>query len=629
MTGRRQAIVTCIALAIARVAAAQTAPVMAVSPTTVDAGKILVLDKTATTMIHVANAGGGTLKLLDVQIVDGGTGAAADWTLTAGAPCGVTIPPECDITADAPVDLRVVFDPSAIAVRDATLLIHYTDTADRSIAIPLHGVGDGATLDLVGGPRTLDFGTVPTTSAAGASLDVELTNRGSRDLTDGEIDLTGAAFTASHGPPAGVAFTVPTTDVQPAQTITVTCHPPGEGAFTGSLVLSSLSSPSPPITIPLQCTGSRTLAVTATPPAIQLGEVRVGSGSTSQVEIAVTGAPVTLSAAFNATFPPLPLSVTGAPAAPATAATLEITAAPTGDGGLTGQLVVTAGNGSALSLAVTGSAVTAAYSVPAAISLGTFCTQQPATPRILQLASTGTATIGLTAPTLAGGTTAYDLQVVAPLIYPTTLPPEGRATVAVTPRLRDTAGLATDQLTWATDVAGLETAPTQLTATFVDNGGAIAPESLAFAPTPIHLDTPNAQEVTLQNCDVSPLQLDPPQVPVPFTIDSPSFPTMLLPGEIVSFSVGFHPTKVGSSMKTLVITSPQLTGTQLSVRLTGDGYAQGATIDAGEVAPVDQPAAPTSFYACSGCSTNDPASALAFGVAVVCTLIPRRRRPAR
>jgi len=41
------------------------------------------------------------------------------------------------------------------------------------------------------------------------------------------------------------------------------------------------------------------------------------------------------------------------------------------------------------------------------------------------------------------------------------------------------------------------------------------------------------------------------------------------------------------------------------------------------------PAEPTSFYACNGCSANDPASALAFGVAVLCTRLPRRRRPAR
>ena len=38
-------------------------------------------------------------------------------------------------------------------------------------------------------------------------------------------------------------------------------------------------------------------------------------------------------------------------------------------------------------------------------------------------------------------------------------------------------------------------------------------------------------------------QLDAPQVPAPFSIDSPNFPTALKPGEVAAFSVGFHPTK--------------------------------------------------------------------------------------
>jgi hypothetical protein len=631
MTGRRLAIAVGVALAIARVAAAQPAPVLQVSPTTVDAGHIDVIGKpspppvtTKTTVIQVANTGGGTLKLLDLQIVDGGTGASADWTVTAGQPCSVAIPPECDVTTDAPIALTVVFDPSVIAVRDATLLIHYTDTADRSIAIPLHGIGDAPTLELLGGARTLDFGTIPASTTA--SLVVKVTNRGSIPLTDGEAVLaqTGTSFTAT--PATTPTVFLPT--VMPGageQAITVNCRSATPGSFTGTLVISADDAPSPLISIPLLCTvGSP--AIAATPPAIQLDEVRVGDQVTRAVTIANVGTPSATS--INATLDGATsaLSVSGAPGSPPVMIT--ITAAPTGEGSLAAQLNVTPtpSTSGALAIAITGDAVVAAYSVPAAISLGTFCTQQPATPRILQLTSTGSATLGLGAPTLAGGDASYTLQLVAPMnVYPTTLAPQGRAIVSVTPQPRDTAGVATDDLVWSTDVAGLETAPTRLTATFVDDGGAIAPESLVFGETPIHLDTQNAQEVTLQNCDVSPLQLDPPQVPPPFTIDSPSFPSMLLPGEIISFSVGFHPTKVGTSTKTLVITSPQLPSKPLSVTMVGLGVASGAGVDAG-ITPTSSADPPTSFYACSGCSTHDPVSGLVFGLGVACTLIPRRRR---
>jgi hypothetical protein len=388
-----------------------------------------------------------------------------------------------------------------------------------------------------------------------------------------------------------------------------------------------------PIALPVSCaakTGTGAPTLTATPPAIQLGEVRAGAQAVQHVAIAsVAATPSALaSAAFDATPPGLSIGSV----APATPATLDLTAAPDPSivdvTNLGAHLIVTPTGGQPLSVAITGEVVTAHYRVPGAISLGTFCTNQPATSRIVELIADGTGTIGVSAPTLAGAAgSAYDLQLVAPVAYPTTLPAMAHAVVSVTPRQRDTAGVATDDLVWSTDVDGAETTPTTLTSTFVDDGGAIAPESLTFTRTQIHLDTANAQEVTLQNCEVSPLQLDPPDVPVPFTIDSPSFPTMLQPGEIASFSVGFHPTKVGASTKTLVITSPQLAGVQLTVTMTGEGYAEGGTSvtpDAG--ADATAPAAQASFYACGSCAANDPAGALVFGIAVLVTVIPRRRR---
>ncbi len=37
----------------------------------------------------------------------------------------------------------------------------------------------------------------------------------------------------------------------------------------------------------------------------------------------------------------------------------------------------------------------------------------------------------------------------------------------------------------------------------------------------------------------------------------------------------------------------------------------------------------TSFYACSGCASNDPSGVLAIVLAACCALLPRRRRTAR
>jgi uncharacterized protein (TIGR03382 family) len=312
--------------------------------------------------------------------------------------------------------------------------------------------------------------------------------------------------------------------------------------------------------------------------------------------------------------------VRGVPAT--TPATLDLAGPPQAEGSLDDRITVTPSSGPPLAIPVTGAAVTASYSVPSAVSLGTVCVQQPTTPRILALSSTGTATLQLTAPALQNADSPFDLVLVAPVGYPNVLAPRQRAMIAVTPKRRDTAGMVSDDVIWATDVAGATTAHTTLTATFVADGGAIAPGALAFGPTPVHVDTHNAQQVTLQNCSSAPFQLDAPAVPVPFSIDSPSFPTALKPGEIATFSVGFHPTKIGKvSSKTLSITSPQLHD-PLTVDLSGEGVAPGSDSDAG---PGSNGLSTTSFYACS-CTSGDPSSAIAILLAAFGVLVPRRRR---
>jgi len=236
------------------------------------------------------------------------------------------------------------------------------------------------------------------------------------------------------------------------------------------------------VDLTLRCAGDPALTLTATPPAILLGEVRTASQLVQHVAIASTGAPASITSAGLETAQPS-LTVGGAPAM--TPATIDLTAAPNTDGSLADRLLVKPASGPSLAIPITGAAVTATYSVPAAVSLGTFCIEQPTTPRILPLASTGTATIGLSAPALQLSDSPFDLELVAPLTYPTTLAPLQQAIVAVTPKRHAVAGLATDDLVWTTDVDGATTTHTTLTATFVDNGGAIAPPAIAFDPAPV------------------------------------------------------------------------------------------------------------------------------------------------
>ena len=113
-------------------------------------------------------------------------------------------------------------------------------------------------------------------------------------------------------------------------------------------------------------------------------------------------------------------------------------------------------------------------------------------------------------------------------------------------------------MTWTTDVEAAPTATTALTASFIDSGGAIAPTALEFGKVLVHLYSANGQRVMIQNCNNSVLELAPPTIPAPFSIDSPNFPTQLDPNETATFTVGFHPTSRGTSRRILLIPSPQL-----------------------------------------------------------------------
>jgi MYXO-CTERM domain-containing protein len=589
-----------------------SAPVLSVTPGALDAGAVELTGPGQTVTLHLRNVGIGMLRLTALQLLDGGTGAAADWTIAPRTPCASSVPPTCTLT-DQTADVDLAFTPRALGARDATLLVDFRDTADRSISIPLRGVGAGPTLGVSGSPAAINFGTLPV-GAAGA-VAIRAVNHGSRTLGDGAATLTPAGPPFSVSPAAG--FTVTTAAATP---IIATCTPTSAGKFTATLQLSAPDVPGPPIEIALQCAADPAQTLVATPPALLLGEVRTATPLAARFDVEAVAAPPIPLTSVELDPPLAGLTVSGIPAT--TPASLELTAAPGGDGSLDHSILVEhGGGGSPLAIAVTGTAVTPRYSAPLAVSLGTFCVQQPTTPRILELTSLGTATIGLSAPALQSPDSPFDLARVAPLDYPGPLAAGQRALIAITPKRRGTRADVSDSVVWATDVPGATTARTALSATFLDDGGAIAPGALAFGATQIRVDTRNAQQLTLQNCSTAALRFDSPQVPAPFAIDTPSFPASLNPREIATFSVGFHPTQTGKVNKTLQITSPQLR-IPLAVELSGEGIAPGPGSDGGvPLTGVDT----TSFYACS-CTAGDPSAALAIALAALAVLAPRRRR---
>jgi hypothetical protein len=308
-----------------------------------------------------------------------------------------------------------------------------------------------------------------------------------------------------------------------------------------------------------------------------------------------------------------------------TPATVQLVIDPTTEGELDNELVLVASSGATVRVPISGTVATAVYEQPLARSLGTFCVNQPTTADTLVFRSTGTATLRLDAPAMAlGPMSPFDIHPQAPPTYPVLLSPTTGANIEVTPRRQGSAGVQQDDVVWTTDVDGAETVRTTISARFVDDGGAVAPDALSFGAGTIHLEQDNAQKVTLQNCDTQTIVFADPSVPAPFRIDSANFPRELAPNESATFTIGFHPTRVGIFDEILTIQSDQL-DEPLTVRLTGEGARPQQPPDAG----MDPPGIDAqSFYGCGGCSTRSPTGALLIVIVLGASLLPRRRRRA-
>ena len=586
-----------------------TNPVFELSGTPVDVGDVPVANTSTTRDVVVRNAGAGTLVLSNVTAA----GAGGDWTYVASGACTGTIAPAspCNLAANAEVRLTLTFDPSAIGPRHATLRIDYTDTVARQSTTTLRGTGTGGTLELASGIIALDFGVVPLDVTS--QLTFRLANQGNTALTDVTVvvDPAGAPFGVL--PPSPV--TVPAGG---ETTITATCRPTATGTFSTSYTASSPSAlSSGPVTISATCEGT-TQALYADPTSVVLGEVRQMTSPMPRTIRLLGTSPVDITSVELETASSQ-LTLSG-PASGTTPLTLQLEITPSMDGDLANAIVVASDDGTMLRIPISGRVVTASYVAPMARSLGTFCVNQPTTGSAVILRSTGTGSIRLMPPALdAGAASPFDLLPLTPTAYPATLLPRDEAIVEVTPKRHAQPAMLTDQLVWTTDAPGQPTASTTISATFVDNGGAIAPTSLQFAETPIHLPTENAQTITLQNCDRTPIVLDPPQVAAPYRIES-SVPAQLQPNEIATIAVGFHPVRVGVYMETLRITSEQLEQ-PLEVSLLGTGVT-GDGLDGFDDPEDDQ----RSFYGCADCSGGGSPSGALLMLGVVAWLVVLRSR---
>jgi Cep192 domain 4 len=590
---------------------ANSDPIFNETPTTVDVPPVEVNGGTGTGVVHVSNVGSGTLQITDVRIADTTIpGAAADWSYAASGKCTGTIPPTCSLTNGQIVDLNIAFDPSQIGSRNAALQISYHDTSDRSTSVPLNSSGKGATL-VYTGPNPIDFGTVPV-NVASTPVPFMLSNGGNRDLAMVSIGVNPiGAITVN---PTSIAALKPTMPV----TVNATCKPTAVGAIPPTMIhiASTDAAFGSPIDVPVTCSGTN-MALFAMPSTVNFGEIRTGTATQSfPITLNSTSGTLTLN---NPTIPSDPSLALTALSGMTTPADFDVQVIPTIDETVATSITASDTNDDMVMIPVSGKIVTATIDVPSTLSLGTFCISAPTTSSAVALQSTGTATIKLPMAPALSMDSPFDLALSSPVTYPAMLPPGGLATVEVTPKRVSVPTTVSDNLVWSTDVMNAATPQTALSATFVANGGAIAPSALDFGSVPIHLPQDNAKRVTIQNCDTTVLHLNAPMIDAPFVISGPPPPDVLQPMETATFAVAFQPTMAGKFDSQLVITSDDLQ-MSLTVDLTGIGTSGMGGDDDGS-GGLDH----TSFYACSCNGPGAPARGWPIALAIAIVVFRRRR----
>ncbi len=557
----------------------------------------------SSTNVTVSNIGMGSLTITALT-----KAGSTDWTYVTAGLCS-TLP--CTLPPTASFMIGTTFAPNAIGARNATLTIASDDPNTPMFQIQLNGTGLGATIALasnLGMPPTLDLGTTPIGIPTVTTFD--LRNDGNVPLTPVNLTLTqpGTELTVSPNPTTIAASSI--------RTITVGCTPTSSQLFTAQLDIAAPNAlAGSPISIVVKCTGTSG-SLYSTPSSVQLGEVRTGSPRvTKTIALKTAGTPLTISSPPALSSTVADVSVT-APSSTtitlATPSTFDLDVAATTDHDLATSIEVTA-SGDSLSIPITGKVVTAKIDYPPTIMIGSFCVNQSTTGAVARLSATGTATIGLAAQPVMNkmSSSPFQLSYTSPVSYPYSLPPNQSALLEVTPLRQMAKGVQTDEVVWTTDVSGEAAPRTTVTAEFIADGGAIAPQLADFGSV-LLLQVGEPKVIKIQNCGMEPMTLSGPEISPSgeFTDDSAApLPDTLAPNAIATINVTFRPTKVGTRMATLTVGSSKGV---LGVTLLGQGIgAPGPSEDM------------TSFYACD-CTSSRPTDA--WPAALVLLVLRRRRR---
>jgi hypothetical protein len=199
---------------------------------------------------------------------------------------GLTLP--LVIAANSSANVNVIFAPATggAVTGNVTFL---SNAPNPSLVVSVSGTGLTAGA-LVANPSSVSFGSVRAGSSQ-SKTDV-LTNTGSSPVTISQATASGAGFSIG-------GINVPLTlNGGQSLTYTVTFAPATAGSSTGNVAITS-DATNTTLNVALSGTGTTPGQIAITPPAVNFGNVAVGSNKSATGSVSASGGSVTITSASS------------------------------------------------------------------------------------------------------------------------------------------------------------------------------------------------------------------------------------------------------------------------------------------------------------------------------------------
>ena len=519
-----------------------TAPVISLSPTSINFGNQRAGTASAPTTVTLANTGTDTLTVSALP-------TSAPFTVS-----GLTLP--ATIGAGGSATFRVTYSPTVTGPSSGTVTIT-SNALSGPATLPL--TGNGTMSAIAVSPTSVAFGTQRVGTQTPPST-LTINNPGTDALTIQSLSLSGPFTLAGLALPA----TVP-----PGGSITaqLSFQPTAAGAASGGFTLVS-DAPTSPTTVTMDGMGIQG-ALSVSPASLAFGDERVGTTTLPRnvalvnngTDVMVIQA-VTVAGPFILTPPTLPATL-----APGQGLTLEVAFAPRTTGNAAGSLLVQ-GDGAprSASVALTGNGtISQAVLAPATLNFQRVLVGSASAGAQVTLTNTGTTSLNLDGFGVSGP---YE---VSGLNGQATLAPGASTqfTVTFNPTLP---GAANGGLELFSDDPA---APAQLRLQGIGVAPRInaAPNAVAFGQ--VAMGTASSTTVRLSNqgdatLNISGLTLSGANA-ADFALDAGAGAMSLAPGAETIINVGFAPSGHGARTATLEVASDAFGAATLSVALSGTG----------------------------------------------------------